>query len=217
MNYDEVPINPTIEKSEETSATLESIDSAETQPISEEDNGPVSSIENIIPVEKLRKGWLAISDFLTETAAEARKKAEDAYNSEQFMSVRQKTNEIVTPVVQRTNEIVQPAWQRTTEIVAPAWEKTKEAAAPIWEKTKSTAEIAYEKTKEGVNAAAEQLRPTVEHLSKEISEAANEGWKSVSDQVSSFSQQFSATTPEREEEYPASAMDSAARGGPMTL
>lgn len=106
----------------------------------EDESGPTNSFENVLPLDKLKKGWFTLSAMVMETAAVAQTKATEAYNSEQFQTMK----------------------QRTTEVVVPAWERTVEVATPIWEKTKATASVALETTKEKVAVAAEQIRPTVE-------------------------------------------------------
>lgn len=103
-----------------------------------EDEGPKSSAENIIPLDKLKNGWLAVSGFVMSTANKVKTTAVDTYNSEQVANLKRRTSEVVTP-----------AWEKTCEVAAPAWEKTCEVAAPIWSTTCSTASVAVEKTKEG--------------------------------------------------------------------
>lgn len=134
--------SPVKDSAEEPSVSLENIDFSGPQSGNDEE-GPSSSLENVIPVENLKKGWFALSSAVMMAAAFTQEKAVEAYNSEQVQSLKQKTAEIVTP----------------------AWEKTCEVAAPIWEKTKETASVAMEKTKEGVNVASERMRPTVETVS----------------------------------------------------
>lgn len=70
-------------------------------------------IENIIPMEKLKNGWFAISGFIQTQANAAHAKAVEAYNSETAQAYRRKSAEY--------------------------YEKTCEAAAPVWESTKATA------------------------------------------------------------------------------
>lgn len=103
-----------------------------------DDEGPKSSAENIIPLDKLKNGWLAVSGFMMSTANKVKTTAVDTYNSEQVANIKRRTSEVVTP-----------AWEKTCEVVTPAWEKTCEAAAPIWSSTCTTATVAVEKTKEG--------------------------------------------------------------------
>jgi hypothetical protein len=153
---------------------------------------PQSLFENIIPYDNLKKGWFTLTTAFMETAAEAQKKATDAYNSEQFTSLRTKTAEIVTP----------------------AWEKTCEVAAPIWEKTKNSAEV-----------AAEKMRPTLEKGWERVSEAVVTAQEYTIIQVEQLAQRFNGdeSAPGGDSssgeggQYPASAMDTATRGGPMTL
>lgn len=109
----------------------------------ESDEGPTSSIENIIPLEKLKKGWFAMSGILSDAAIKVHTSAVDAYNSESFQQLK----------------------RRTSEAVAPAWEKTVEVATPVWEQTKVSAHVAFEKTKEGMSTAAEQVKPALETVS----------------------------------------------------
>lgn len=105
-----------------------------------DDSLPSSSMENIIPLEKLKKGWLTVSTFVAFAAQKVQDTAVDAYKSEQFQNIKQKTSEVVTP----------------------AWEKTCEVATPIWENTKTTAHVAFEKTKENLVIATEKVKPTLE-------------------------------------------------------
>jgi hypothetical protein len=93
----------------------------------DDEDGPKSSAENIIPMEKLMNGWLAVSGFMISAANKVKTTAVDAYNSEQVANVK----------------------RRTSEVVHPAWEKTCEVAAPIWSSTVTSATYAVEKTKEG--------------------------------------------------------------------
>lgn len=105
--------------------------------------GPTSSLANVVPLEKLKKGWFAVSGLVFETAQKVQEKAVEAYNSESFQNIKQKT----------------------TEVVTPAWEKTCEVATPVWEQTKQGATVAFEKTKEGVQIATEKMKPTIETVS----------------------------------------------------
>jgi hypothetical protein len=108
-----------------------------------EEEGPTSSIENIIPIDKLKKGWFAVSGLLSNAASKVQVSAMEAYNSETAQQMRKKTS----------------------ETIEPAWQKTVEVTTPIWEQTKQTAAVAFEKTKEGMNTAAEQMKPTLEKVS----------------------------------------------------
>lgn len=120
----------------------------------EEEDGPKSSLENIIPLANLKRGWFAVSGYVME-------KATEAYNSESFQQIKQKTTE----VIEKTTEAVKPALEKTGEVVIPAWEKTVEAATPIWEQTKATTYVAVEKTRENINIATENMKPVVQNVS----------------------------------------------------
>ena len=139
MNRDD-EFNPPSTEYEPSAASMDSIDFNAGPSPSELEEGPTSSLENIIPMDNLKKGWFALSGVFMQAAAYTQARATQAYNSEEVQAIRQKT----------------------AEIVAPAWEKTCEVAAPIWEKTKETAAVALEKTKEGVSVASERMRPTID-------------------------------------------------------
>jgi len=112
-----------------------------------DDNLPKSSAENIIPMEKLKNGWMAMSGFMMATAQKAKTSAVEAYNSES-----------VTTFKKRSSEVATSAWEKTGEVVTPAWEKTCEVAAPVWASTVATASYAAEKTKENAALASETVR-----------------------------------------------------------
>mmetsp|Transcript_19381 Transcript_19381/g.21009 ORF Transcript_19381/g.21009 Transcript_19381/m.21009 type:complete len:204 (+) Transcript_19381:67-678(+) len=140
------------------------------------EEGPTSSIENIIPLEKLKRGWFAVSGIISDAAIKVHNGAVDAYNSESFQQIK----------------------RRTSETVTPAWEKTVEVATPVWEQTKVSAHVAYEKTKEGVSTAAEQVKPALQTVSTQVAHAAEYSWQKMSEatvvateQVSKLAQQFS--------------------------
>jgi len=136
--------------SQENAATNEKNNNNE----EEDEEGPTSSIENIIPLQKLKSGWFTISAALRNTAQKVSDTAVDAYHSESFQAVKNKTAEVVIP-----------AWEKTCEVAAPIWEQTKQTAEVYYEKTKETAGVAYEKTKENVVIAAENARPTLQRVS----------------------------------------------------
>lgn len=127
----------------------------------QEDEGPDSSIENVIPLQKLKRGWFAVSGFVMN-------KASEVYNSEQVQHIKQKTAEVVVPALEKTAEVVKPAWEKTTEVVTPAWQKTVDAATPLWEQTKATTSVVIEKTRENVNIATEKVKPTVKNVSTQM-------------------------------------------------
>jgi hypothetical protein len=116
-------------------------DSAKSEGESEEE-GPTSSVENIIPIDKLKKGWFAVSGLISNAAQKVQVSAMEAYNSDTVQQMRKKTS----------------------ETIEPAWQKTVEVTTPIWEQTKQTASVAFEKTKEGMSSAAEQMKPTLEKV-----------------------------------------------------
>ncbi len=120
-------------------------------PMDEDENLPKSSIENIIPLQNLKRGWFTISAFVAQTASAATTKANEALNSEEFQAMKK-----------RASDAVAPAWEKTVEVAAPIWEQTKNTVATAVEKTNETAAGALEKTKESLNVMAEQIRPTVE-------------------------------------------------------
>ncbi len=128
-----------------------------TQGQQQDDEGPDSSIENVIPLEKLKRGWFAVSGFVMT-------KATEVYNSESVQNIKQKTAEVVAPALEKTAEVVKPAWEKTSEVVTPAWQKTVDAATPLWEQTKATTVVVLEKTRENVNIATEKVKPTVKQV-----------------------------------------------------
>jgi hypothetical protein len=105
-----------------------------------DEEGPKSSAENIIPLDKLANGWNVVSGFMVSAANKVSTTASDAYNSEQVAAAK----------------------RRTSEVVAPAWQKTCEVAAPIWATTVSTAAYAAEKTKEGAVYAKDVVRNCID-------------------------------------------------------
>jgi hypothetical protein len=130
-----------------------------------EEDEPQSSIENMIPLKKLKHGWFAISGFVSD-------KATEMYNSESVQHIKQtttetieKTTEAIKPAWEKTTGAVKPALERTAEAVKPAWDKTVEVATPIWEKTKATTMVIAEKTKENVTLATESVKPAVRNVS----------------------------------------------------
>lgn len=124
---------------------------ADEAPQDEDENLPKSSIENIIPLQNLKRGWFTISAFVAQTASAATAKANEALNSEEFLAMKQKASDAVAP-----------AWEKTVEVAAPIWEKTKTTVSVVVEKTNETAVDALEKTKESMAVMAEQMKPTVE-------------------------------------------------------
>jgi hypothetical protein len=102
---------------------------------SNDDEGPTSSAENILPLDKLKNGWLTMGSYLSSAAKTVQDKAVETYNSESVTNIK----------------------RRTSEVITPAWEKTCEIAAPIWESTCTTASYAVEKTKEGAVIAKEKV------------------------------------------------------------
>lgn len=124
--------------------------------VDEDDSLPTSSIENIIPLQNLKRGWFTISAFVSQTAAAATTKANEALNSEEFQAMKK-----------RASDAVAPAWEKTVEVAAPIWEKTKNTVSVAVEKTNETAVVAVERTKESLTAMSEQMRPTVESVSEE--------------------------------------------------
>jgi len=145
----------------------EEISGKESTPRSEDDDEdlPKSSAENIIPLQKLKNGWFAVSEFVSATANKVKTSAVDAYNSEQVEAMK----------------------RRTSEVVAPAWEKTCEVAAPIWESTLCGATYAVEKTKEGAVYAAEKTKENAVYAKEAVSEKwsayrAGSGKKNVCDE-----------------------------------
>ncbi len=141
--------------------TMESTVTPPLDPIStynndDDDNqdGPHSSFENIIPIENLKHGFEVVNDMIEKTAIKLQEKATEVIQSEQFQNAKKKT----------------------TEMVTPAWEKTCEIAAPVWEQTKVTAAIAAEKAQEGLHSAAEKMRPTMQNLTRQLSEASISSW-----------------------------------------
>lgn len=147
-----------------------------------------SPLENIIPLDKLRNGWFAISGFVSATAEKIQERAVETYNSEPVQNFRRKS----------------------AEVVAPAWEKTIEFSTPVWEKTRQGVTTAFETTKEQTSVAAERLRPTLEQVidtsiisyklysnsnyavfvctlqvSHQVVDASEQGWKAVTQATTS--------------------------------
>ena len=118
-----------------------------------DDNLPKSSAENIIPLEKLKNGWLAVSGFMMSSAQKAKASAVEAYNSES-----------VTNFKRRTSEATISAWEKTVEVTAPALEKTYEVAAPVWTNAVESATYAAEKAKENAIIASETVSFLIHHF-----------------------------------------------------
>ena len=119
-----------------------------------EDEGPKSSAENIIPIDKIRNGWLAVSGFVISSANNVKVKAVDTYNSESVQNFKRRTSEVVAPAWEKTCEVVTPAWEKTCEVVAPAWEKTCEVATYAVEKTHENAILAKDAAQPRINAVS---------------------------------------------------------------
>lgn len=130
---------------------------SEEAPRDEDEDLPKSSIENIIPLQNLKRGWFTISAFVAQTASAAAAKTNEALNSEEFLAMKQKASDAVTP-----------AWEKTVEVAAPIWEKTKTTVSVVVEKTNETAVDAIEKTKESMAVMAEQMKPTVETVRSSV-------------------------------------------------
>jgi hypothetical protein len=103
-----------------------------------EDDGPQSSFDNIIPLDKIKHGWMVFGGLVAATASTVQTKAVEAYNSESVQNVKRQTTEAV--------------------------HMTVAAATPIWEHTKATAISAAEVTKENFHVAAEKAKPTIEKV-----------------------------------------------------
>ena len=67
----------------------------------DEDIVDQSNFDNIIPMEQLKHGWLAISSLVASTATKIQAKAVETYNSETVQTYRQKTAEVVAPAWQK--------------------------------------------------------------------------------------------------------------------
>eukprot|EP01039_Chlorochromonas_danica_P000850 gene853-925_t len=134
-----------------------------------DEEGPQSSFENIIPIANLKHGFAVVSEIVEKTAAKVQETATEVYESENFQAARKKTSEIITPV-----------WEQTKATAAVAAEKTREVAAPVWEQTKVTASVAAEKTQEGINIAAQRMRPAMQQFGRQLSDATLSSWKFLS-------------------------------------
>lgn len=131
-----------------------------------DDNLPKSSAENIIPLEKLKNGWMAVSGFMMSSAQKAKATAVEAYNSES-----------VTNFKRRTSEATISAWEKTVEVATPALEKTYEVAAPVWTNAVESATYAAEKARENAIIASETITHTVQEKWKQFNhpKASEEG------------------------------------------
>mmetsp|Transcript_6824 Transcript_6824/g.14792 ORF Transcript_6824/g.14792 Transcript_6824/m.14792 type:complete len:277 (-) Transcript_6824:112-942(-) len=127
----------------------------------QEEEGPTSSAENIIPIENLSRGWNAVSGFFVSTA-------QKIADNEQIKAIKLKTSEVVAPAWTATTAVVAPVWDNTCAVVAPAWEKTVEVTAPAtgllftgYENTCAAGSALLGKTKEGAVLAKDKTSGVV--------------------------------------------------------
>jgi hypothetical protein len=138
----EQPHESTTEQPEQMNDMGNQQESIKSEQTDDTEDAPQSSIDNIVPLQNLKRGWMAISGLLAGTAQKVQDSAIEAYNSESVQQFKKKT----------------------TEVITPAWEKTVEVAAPVWERTKVTANVALEKTKEGITVVGEKMKPAMESV-----------------------------------------------------
>jgi hypothetical protein len=136
-----IPINESKEnESNPINFSGESIDSS-----NPDDPMATNSAENLIPIDKIKNGWLVFSSYLLAKSSAAAEVVQEKivtseiYNSETMKKFRESASE--------------------------NWEKTTTAAAPYWEKTKNTVVQAAEITKEKAIVVAEAAKPTIDTVS----------------------------------------------------
>ena len=98
--------------------------------VDDNDNmGPQSSIENIVPVEKLMNGWSQLSQWVSIKATHLKDKAIEINNSEKVQQFKQKSSENVAWAVEKSKEMAeksQPYVESAKETVFATVEKIKE-------------------------------------------------------------------------------------------
>lgn len=169
------------------------------------DDKPQKATDNIIPMAKLRNGFLAAYGFM---ATKVKDTAEELNKYETVQNLKLKTQEAITAAT--------PVMERARDAAVPVIAKAKETAVPIWEKTCEVTQNVYGKTVEATSKAAENFKPTAE----KIQANASAGFKTVSDitveQVSKLATMAGLDKQEQEPHAP-SALDTATKGGPMNV
>ena len=107
----------------------------------EDIDGPHSSLENIVPVDKLMNGWTQLSQWMTIKAIAIKEKAIEINNSEKVQQFKQKSSENMAWAVEKSKEMAeksQPYVESAKETVFATVEKIKEKSGPTIEKVKVT-------------------------------------------------------------------------------
>jgi hypothetical protein len=129
--------------------------SPETAEDVEGDGGPRSSLENILPMDKIKRGWTTWTVFARSKMDELQEKVEEIKKSEQFQELRGKAE--VT--LKQAQEAVQPYVDKTVEVTAPYIEKAKENTAIALEKARPHVEVAVAQTADFIAKATGAAKP----------------------------------------------------------
>jgi len=129
--------------------------SPETAEDVEGDGGPRSSLENILPMDKIKRGWTTWTVVARSKMDELQEKVEEIKKSEQFQELRGKAE--VT--LKQAQEAVQPYVDKTVEVTAPYIEKAKENTAIALEKARPHVEVAVAQTADFIAKATGAAKP----------------------------------------------------------
>ncbi len=116
------------------------------------EDGPKSSFENVLPMDKLKKGWAQWSVFAKTQATALQNKAQEIQQSEEFQKLKAKTE----ATLKQTQEAVIPYFEKTVEVTAPYVAKAKENAAIVAERARPHVEAGVSAAKEWVAQVAEK-------------------------------------------------------------
>jgi hypothetical protein len=123
--------------------------------VDDNDNmGPQSSYENIVPVEKLMNGWSQLSQWVSLKATHLKEKAIEINNSEKVQQFKQKSSENVAWAVEKSKEMAEKSQlyvESAKETVFATVEKIKEKSGPTVEKIKVTVSDAAAATASAVS------------------------------------------------------------------
>lgn len=116
------------------------------------DEGPKSSFENVLPMDKLKKGWAQWSIFAKAQATALQTKAQEIQQSEEFQNLKAKTE----ATLKQTQEAVIPYYEKTVEVTKPYVEKAKQNADIFMERARPQVEAGVSAAQEWVSKVAEK-------------------------------------------------------------
>ena len=138
--------------------------------VDDNDNmGPQSSIENIVPVDKLMNGWTQLSQWVSIKATALKEKAIEINNSEKVQQFKQKSSENVAWAVEKSKEMAeksQPYVESAKETVFATVEKIKEKSGPTLQQVKVT-------VSEAASATALAVSETYKKYAKKEEDSEN--------------------------------------------